>query len=103
MFTGTFSVVANADLLSNKSRLTNSTWQSKCALWQEEREQLKTRARLKYSFDFFFENQVLGAVFFVVVVVLRQQFCSQNAGNWNRIITTQGKILECQVCYVDSV
>lgn len=49
--------MGNADLLSNKSRLSDSTRHSRWALWQEEREQLelqhhKTRVSFKYSSDF---------------------------------------------------
>lgn len=92
--------MGNADLLPNKSRLTNSTRQSRCALWQEEREQLKTRASLKYSFDFF-ENQVLGAVFFLLLLFVSSSAHRMLKLEQNYHNTRQNP--ECQVCYVDSV
>lgn len=101
--------MGNADLLSNKSRLTNSTRHSRWALRQEKREQLepkchKTRTTLKYSFDFWKSRSwcsislfvLFCFVLFVSISAHRKLKLEQNYHNTR-------KNIECQVCYVGSV
>lgn len=83
-------LMGNADLLSNKSRLSDSTRHSRWALWQEEREQLelqhhKTRVSFKYSSDFW---KSIFAAFCSILCLFVSSFPTEGR-NWNRVFTTQ--------------